>query len=44
MFQVMNTKEIEAQIEQLQNDGMVENIDFKIFYFNNQAELKMINR
>jgi len=42
MFSVMNSKEIIKAIKGLTKKGLKENIDFRVVYFSNQAELKML--
>jgi len=42
MFSVMNTESIKKAIKVLTTKGLIENIDFRVVYFSNQAELKMI--
>jgi len=42
MYNVYNTKTIEQKARVLRNRGLQENTDFRIIYFNNEAEIKMI--
>jgi len=42
MYKVYNTTTIEQEARVLKNRGLQENTDFRIIYFNNEAEIKMI--
>jgi len=43
MFNVQNIKEIEQKVKLLKTQGLIENIDFRIIYFSDKAELKFID-
>ena len=42
MYNVMNKIQIEKMIKVLLKKGLTENINFRVVYFSNQAEVKMI--
>ena len=44
MNSVMNKIDIESKVAFLKSKGLKENIDFRIVYFSNQAEIKMIGQ
>lgn len=38
----MMTKEIQIKIDKLIQNGMIENIDFRVVYFSSSAEIKFL--
>jgi len=43
MKKSLTEREIELQVRVLKNRGLVENTDFRVVYFSNTAELKVMN-
>jgi len=44
IYNVSNKGAIEKRVRILKNRGLKENVDFRIVYFSNTAEVKLINR
>lgn len=42
MYNVINKQEIQQKIEALKQRGLKENVDFRVVYFSNKAELQMV--